>query len=158
MRGSIVLAVAVVCAALVLSGPTDAQNIKTVEVTGTVDVGNLPLDANGNVRVAGNLRGSIEFQRVRFVTVTETNLLAGELQGPMGAHRLCAAEFPNLRACEGQEYLRTIPPEPSFSDSIGRWVVVVQVELPHYSTKCINDIGTLGSCAGHALPVACCGF
>ncbi len=55
MRGSLVLAVAVVCAALVLSGPADAQKDKVVEVTGTVDVGNLPLDVGGNVRVSGIL-------------------------------------------------------------------------------------------------------
>lgn len=53
MRSTVVIALSLVCAALVLSGPADAQKTKLVGVTGTVDIGNFPLDAEGNIKVSG---------------------------------------------------------------------------------------------------------
>jgi hypothetical protein len=117
MRGSLVLAVAVVCAALVLSGPTDAQQIK--EITGTVDVGNLPLDAAGNVLVSGILLNPQPPPLpIRFVGFTQTQLTGDS--GAIMLSRACHFEFPNTRQCTTAEIVETI--NPPLTDPATGWV------------------------------------
>ena len=63
MAKTLIWAVALVCVALILgTGNIEApQQPKVTEVTETVDVGNLPLDPDGNVLVSGTLVNPLSF-------------------------------------------------------------------------------------------------
>ena len=96
MRNAFIVGLAVVCAALVLSGPTDAQNIKTVQVTGVVDVGNFPAVQ----QVAGAER--------HFLGVTQNSFRFD--QGIFAPARACHIDHPGSRPCTTAEIVGTVNP------------------------------------------------
>ncbi len=148
MRNALIVGLAVICAALVLSGPTDAQNIKTVQVTGTVDVGNFPA-----------------VQRVRFVGFTAE--LPYDPSFPIStalANSECHAAFPSSRVCGWEEFILQIPPVPidpnqpcvmtALRNSNGNVVDVTQLRdlvTPALVVCVANEALT-------EFPLACCGF
>ncbi len=152
MRNAILVALGLVGAALVLSGPTVAQQIK--EITGTVDVGNLPLDALGNVLVSGVLRNP---QRqplpIRFVGFTQAQITGDS--GAIMLSRTCHAEFPGTRQCTTAEIVETISP-PLLPEATG-WVRPDQ-HRPVGNIESMETITGLTSLGGAEADLTCIGF
>jgi hypothetical protein len=148
-------AVALVCVALILgTGNIEAPpEQKVTEVAGTVDVGNLPLDAEGNLRVTGEI--ILAAPMIRFVGFTSGTVTAPASSFVLRLNRACEAEFPETRACETREITRAIPvppapPSPAFiiaSDPAASGVVLQCMNVDSVSTYCPDTA-----------PVACCGF
>jgi len=155
-----------------LSTPTrptqvEVTNFPAVQaIAGTVDVGNLPLDANGNVRIAGIL--SVLSARIHFVGFTTAIFPEGTEILPLS--RACASEFPGSRVCEQQESIKSIPPPPT-SPAGGSMVIYQRV--PSNLSKdlvqdplragCLGTDGDLFGCGTGTIfpgpfPAACCGF
>ncbi len=161
MRNAIIVALGLVCAALILSAPADAQRMKITEVTGTVDVGNLPFDAEGNVRVAGNLRGSIEFQRIRVVGFTQPmEPGTGDITE---FSNLCGSFVPGSRMCEDVELFRSLPPPQPFGVAWS-FNTLTNDNSNAVILRCTFQAGNASSPFGNVcvnqtpMPVACCGF
>ncbi len=72
-------------------------------MAGTVNIGNLPLDANGNLRVS--VPGPRTF---RFVGVTTHAVTGGSFPYLSG---VCASEFPGSRVAFSEELRATLPPQ-----------------------------------------------
>ncbi len=179
MRNALIVGLAVICAALILStGGLDAQNVKTVQVTGvvdvgnlpaiqnvagTVDVGNLPLDADGNLRVAGNLNAAP--REIRFIGFTAE--LPYDPSFPIStalANSECHAAFPSSRVCGWEEFILQIPPVPvdpnqpcvmtALRNSNG--IVVDVTQLRDLVTPAL--VVCVANEALTEFPIACCGF
>ena len=133
MRGSLILARAVVCTGLLLSGPTDAQQIK--EIVGAVDV-----------------RNFVE-SRARFVGIVEgaTAVNQGE---ELVISRACHQAFPGTRLCTFDEVLQHIPPVP---ESTWDGLKLLRVQTPRI-VLCLQSTGKLVVCPTGEHPVMCCGF
>ena len=131
----------------------DVRNFPlTVTVEGTVDVGNLPLDSDGNVRVAGTL--TVEAPIIRVVGVTSNPISLPAFSGLAILNPECSAEFPNSRVCELGEVFRTIPPA---ADMPLAWVMRESPSI--LCTSGDKPLDRLFSCnEASPLPVACCGF
>src|SRR6185436_910545 len=86
--------------------PTQVEvtNFPTVQaVSGTVDVGNLPLDTDGRLLVAG-----LAAPALRFAGYTSTTFAEGT--GLLRLNRACVAEFPSTRVCGAFVIDQLIPP------------------------------------------------
>ncbi len=131
----------------------DVKNFPlTVTVEGTVDVGNLPLDADGNVRVAGTL--TVEVPMIRVVGVTSNPISLPDFSGVAILNTECSAEFPNSRVCELMEVFRTIPPA---ADMPLAWVMTGSPSILCTSGDRPGDRRYTCNQAS-PLPVACCGY
>ena len=83
----------------------------TQSVNGTVQVGNLPLDANGNVRVkAGSPSASGELHCVGVTAATFP-----PDSGILTLSRACNAEFAGSRICLTESVLGSLPPPPEWT-------------------------------------------
>jgi hypothetical protein len=124
------------------------------QVAGSVQVSNLPVDADGNVRISGNL--TLVPPAIRFIGLSGpvTNHPNGNV---LDLNRDCVAALAGTRACHVSEVLNAIPP-PGRWDSVPGGVVWVVHD--------INGLGQLdsdGNFSQYATfadgnPVACCGF
>ncbi len=157
MKNAMIVALGLVGAALVLSGPTDAQNIKTVQVTGVVDVGNFPLDAEGNVRVSGELgtgtSAVAHFVGITAGTVESNGSFGNNLYGIFDSNSACQAEFPDTRVCLWPEIAVSIP-APQYDGCV---VIADDFNTLFTQATCINTNGRFSS-DGLPATVACCGF
>jgi hypothetical protein len=167
------LAVVCVCLLFAVSGPeaqriapspdaaasrptqVEVTNFPTVqEVVGTVNVGNLPVDAEGNVKVTLSSLAPV----VRFIGFTDVTFEApSPFAGPLSFSRACDSEFPGSRICEANEVLRSIPIVAEFTQSA---LIFLPSDPTTVQAKvyCVNADGQVGSCPGGLLPVACCGY
>ena len=141
MKNAIIVALAVVCAAVILSsGGLDAQseNAATHSLNLT---GSLVLFDQPNRHVIG--------------TTTTTFPPWEPFSGPtrLVVNRVCFAEFPDTSVCVFDEVLNSIPPPPPWQDR----VIVIGNPL----ITCMDSDGGfqsgLGVCPIES-PVMCCGF
>ncbi len=129
----------------------EVTNFPTVQaisgtVSGTVNVGNLPLDESGNLRTACAV--TVVQPRIHFVGITQASVYSDDAEA-LTLNRTCDAEFPGTRACERSEVLLMVPVPSLWSQPI-IWT---------NGRACITPQGgTLLSCNGNTAPVACCGF
>ena len=129
----------------------EVTNFPTVQaisgtVSGTVNVGNLPLDESGNLKTVCAV--TVVQQRIHFVGITQASVSSADAEA-LTLNRTCDAEFPGTRACETSEVLLMVPVPPLWSQPI--------IWTNHRA--CITPQGeALLACGGYTLPVACCGF
>jgi hypothetical protein len=120
------------------------------QVAGTVSVGNLPVDENGDLRVSGGHVSVVVL--ANFVGVTAATFYSG--QGTLVVSRACNAEMPNTRVCDWSELFSTIPP-PQLAGP-----VILPTTLGGSSTaSCITADG-LQRCLStdEPAPAACCSY
>ena len=130
-----------------------------VTVEGTVDVGNLPLDAEGNVRVAGEL-GMGSSAAARFVGISAgtvepntTNVMGNnDVYGILDSNIACQADFSDTRICLWPEIAASIP-APQYDGCV---VIARGLDGTEQGT-CFNTNGRQSNDRLPAL-VACCGF
>jgi len=123
----------------------EVTNFPAVQpVNGTVNVGNLPLDGDGNVRVTAAPK------EAHFVGITT---LAFPKSGALPLSRGCNAEFSGTRLCDIKEVVRTMPTPDPWSQPL-----VYVGSGDSLSPSCMNSDGGLFLCGGGEAPVACCGF
>jgi hypothetical protein len=131
-------------------------------VAGTVQIGNLPVDESGNVRIAGAV--TINQSPVRFIGYTQATLF-GSATTVLNLNRACNAEFPQARACEITELQRAVPPPPQFAGT----GILLLLPLSAYTgnqswliTGCILQTDeaprTCTPDSSNPFAVACCGF
>jgi hypothetical protein len=129
----------------------------TIEITGTIDVGNLPLDDEGNLLVSGISCGGGPAP-VRFVGVTTQTVSRnpGEFDPEfpvLAMNHACHAEFPATRACTYGELLRLTPP----ADWQGLALVATNdLSLSNAVGVCLTSQGQPGYCTSPT-PTTCCG-
>jgi hypothetical protein len=155
MRSTLVLALSVICAALVLSGPTDAQAVKVDEVTGTIDVSNLPLDELSNVLVSGILEHNL--RTTRFVGITSAVFPKFGSDHFFAFGRACDSEFPNTHMCGDTELLQAIP-TPDITGRAMIWADSATTSFPVLLCAMPDGIISCGVVSEIQIPVACCGF
>lgn len=180
MRRMVVAGIVFACAAFIAGGavqgqrqvgaqaaptrtptPVEVTNFPTVQaVGGSVQVGNLPLDADGNLRVAGILVAASA--AIRFVGFTEETFpipqTCCERMPVLSMNRACATAFPGARACDYAEVFRSIPPPPPLPVPSVLIVDKLGTGATYFEGNCIHEDGTFGGCGAGPLPVACCGF
>jgi hypothetical protein len=127
----------------------------TQTVGGTVQVGNLPIDAEGNVRVAGALATARPIPHFAGLT----GALFAEGTAILTLSHACNAEIAGTRLCEQQEVLLAIPP-PLIP---GRAVLIMYTESGtqiggRLRSSCMSSGGELFDCGIGPFPAACCGF
>jgi hypothetical protein len=141
--------------------PVEVTNFPAVQpVSGSVEVGNLPLDPDGSVRVAGLSAPAT----IRFVGFSQQTFLIPQTccdRLPVfQMNRACDASFQGSRACDYLEMIRSIPPLPEFP--VATPLIAMQgaaAPVLDVQGTCIHEDGTIGGCAGVGpFPVACCGF
>jgi hypothetical protein len=141
---------AVTLAAASKPAQVEVTNFPAVQsVSGTVSVGNLPVDGNGNIRVGGTFIP-------HFVGLTSGTLsVAGQGLKIVVLSRACAAEFANTRVCEDTDLARSIPPPPAFAT-----VAWIMTEPSGNAPIICHDGDGHSDCgvSGSLHPVACCGF
>jgi len=146
-----------------LSAPTKPAQVEVTNfppvqaVSGTMNVGNLPLDTDGRLLVASPAAPAL-----RFAGYTSATFADGT--GLLRLNRACVAEFPSTRVCGAFEIAQLIPPPApsptaaflvSFSgtrDQGGGGSIVGP------ATSCMSSDGVPFACGGDPMPVACCGF
>jgi len=139
-----------------VTGSVAVTNFPLVQqVAGTVNVGNLPVDAEGAIRVTGTLAAPPP--PPHFVTRTTATFPTGgnDLARTFDMSRACDSEFPGTRLCEDVELFRTIPP-PTLDGTV--WVFTahsccssIGIQLNCYGAEGMTD------CTGSP-SVACCGY
>jgi len=123
----------------------EVTNFPAVQpVNGTVNVGNLPLDGDGNVRVTAAPK------EAHFVGITT---LAFPKSGALPLSRGCNVEFSGTRLCDIKEVVRTMPIPDPWSQPL-----VYVGSGDSLSPSCMGSDGGLFLCGGGEAPVACCGF
>jgi hypothetical protein len=136
---------------ITVTGSVAVTNFPAVqEVAGTVNVGNLPVDADGNVKVSG---GHVAVAVLaHFVgTTTTSGFFSG--QGTLALSRGCNAEMPGTRVSDWEEIFSTIPPAPLVGS------VIVSRDLANSPNGvCINQDGLMVSYCPEPAPIACCGY
>jgi hypothetical protein len=95
-----------------VTGSVAVTNLPAVQnVAGSINVANLPLDADGNVRVGGTLTlAAPPIPTARFAGYTAATFSEGT--GLLTLNRACHAEFLGTRVCGGIELVNMIPPPP----------------------------------------------
>lgn len=141
-----------------VTGSVAVTNLPALQqVAGTVNVGNLPVDAAGNVLVSGTLH--LPSASVRFVGYTQAIYREGT--GLLELGRACDSEFTGSRMCEGMEMAKISPPPPApaapamlvlFGSSTTWGTGLATVPL----SSCMSAAGVPFACGGDPLPVACC--
>lgn len=168
-RNWLVLSVSIIIAGLIIGGvgaPTQGAPTRTpiqVEVVnfpdpqrvaGDVSVINLPLDADGRIRVSGMAPVSPASIRVVGLTLPSPQLAIVDLSN------VCAMEFPGTRICEESEVFRSLPP-PGFPIPFV-WVFRDRQGVNDgVSLTCTTGFGgNFSSVCGNnsPMPVVCCGF
>lgn len=133
--------------------PVEVTNFPaTQNVAGTLNVGNMPVDANGDLRVVGNLQAVPA--SLHFVGITSESILPPNISKVVLLSRACAAEFPNTRICEDIDLDRQIPPPPEFTSPA--WVMQISSEYAMPVAWCQDSDGYCTDLSAH--PVACCGY
>jgi len=137
-----------------VTGSVAVTNFPTVQhVVGTLNVGNLPTDESGALRVsASSAAGPIHF--LGLTTATFIN----EDQ-PLLFSRACSAAIPNSRICDQHELIYSIP-APEFTGVVH---IVYQQDsggTDKVFANCIDANGHLFNCSLETppFPVACCGY
>ena len=125
----------------------EVTNFPAVQpVNGTVNVGNLPLDGDGNVRV------TVAPKEVHFVGITTSTF---PRSGALPMSRGCNAEFSGTRLCDIKEVVRTIPTPDAWSQPV-LWVGSGDALSPLCMDSEGSVFGVTSGCGGDN-PVACCG-
>jgi hypothetical protein len=137
-----------------------------VPISGQVDVGNLPLDADGNLRIAKSVT------TVDFVGYTTATFSEGT--GLLALNRACQAEFVGSRVCEGFELIDMIPappvpvPNQGGNPSLPGYAFLVRFSQvntsagsPEYGatipfSSCMSALGAPFDCGALPMVVACC--
>jgi len=149
-----------------VTGSVAVINLPAVQqVAGTVNVGNLPLNQDGNLRVTGTLASlPAAASFVGFTSPAPLSVLTA-LQGS----RLCSQEIPGSRLCSIAECYRSIPAPPEFpTQMLGTgWARLMEAEIPPHSAPaliCIRSDGEVEASACTLItgltetPFACCGY
>jgi hypothetical protein len=137
-----------------------------VPITGQADVTNLPLDAEGKLRVA-NTGTAVDFAGYTTATFSEgTGLLA--------LNMACQAEFVGTRVCEGFELIDMVPappvpvPDQGGNPSLPGYAFLVRFSQVHTSagspeygamipfSSCMSALGAPFDCGALPMVVACC--
>jgi hypothetical protein len=138
-----------------------------VPVEGQVDVRNLPVDADGNLRVA-----STRLVTVHFAGYTTATFAEGA--GLLALNRACQMEFPGTRVCRGSELVDMVPAPPvivpnqggdpsqpgyAFLVSFGQQVVSLGSQENGASipfSSCMSALGRPFDCGALPMPIGCC--
>jgi hypothetical protein len=131
-----------------VTGSVAVTNLPAVQqVAGTVNVGNLPVDADGNVKVVGI--AAAPSASVHFVGYTPVV----HVQSVWAMTTECNNDFPGTRACTADELFYAIPPPPDWTgDAVG---VLFPLNSP---SRCVNHNHEDGCAGTPTLPIACCGY
>jgi len=141
-----------------VTGSVAVTNLPPVQqVAGMVSVGNLPLDADGNLRTAAP-QGS---QRIHFIAYTQNTFPAAGAT-LLSLSNACQAEQPNSRMCNVQDFFESVPPPPAFPST----AVHLTTQHSGYTfyfplMGCLMTDGSLylGGCGTNSpYVVACCGY
>ena len=146
MRNALIVGLAVICAAIILStGGLDAQSENA---------------ATPSLNLTGTLALLDPPQR-HVVGITTTTFPAFDLSsqpGNLAVKRVCFAEFSETTVCSMEEVLNTLPPPSPWPD----FVMVLDANFGNIFF-CIDGNGGTDSGGGFAgcsieSPVMCCGF
>ncbi len=123
-----------------------------------IDVGNLPVDGNGDLRVAGVVVAAPA--AIRFVGFTAATF--SDSAGFLTISRACNAEFPSTRVCDVRELGESIPPPPDWTDRI-RLAEGLSAGGASVFIGCYTSDGRPSPCRLEAsdpgvFPAACCGL
>jgi len=156
----IVVAVMVSCALVMAASAVQLVPPSQDKPAQQVEVINLPLDGNGNLRVASGGPAAARLHVVGITAATlpfEGNAIA---PGPLVLNRACEAEFPASRACGLGEAIQSIPPPPAWQGMVA--VFEKEQTLNDSYPLCISSDGYRGNCSNddgsrRQVPVMCCG-
>jgi hypothetical protein len=143
-----------------VTGSVAVTNLPAVQqVAGMLNVGNLPLDGDGNLRTSGAVLIATPQSHVVGITTTLFSLTP-TYPRILTLSRGCQAEFPGSRVCFQGEPMTTIPPPPEWSGAV--WLVERPDALNFYSA-CYTSDGQSVPCKQNpwdpdALPAICCGY
>lgn len=136
----------------------EVTNFPAVQtVAGSVEVANLPLDQDGNVKVANAASTPAQIHAVG-ITAALVGPGASAPLGLLTMNRACAAEFPATRACGLEEAFRSIPAPPTWDGLV--WIVQA---FETGNAQCYSSDGVGAPCKPEVSdtglhPILCCGF